>query len=276
LLSCQKKARASGLSFGATTPAVSPGIAGRHAREKAAAGRRLEEALVALVDDHRAGVLAIADVVQSHEFLQAPGAELLLEAGAQVRDKVSGRGVAVDVVDIDFTAVFSFQRRAEAERPVTPRQFAIERPVRHAGNAIAGGDLGRGAASAAAKRLGILRAQPRIGQARTGAVGPCAVERELGTVPAGFRGILEHRTAAGVRQHDDLVFGVNVEGRQIGADMRAHESLDAGFIVVAAGGLQVEVESGRGRGAGTIGQFTQRRSLEALAIGGVEYSGPQI
>src|SRR5688500_18055520 len=71
---------------------------GRQPRGPGAPGRRLEEARIALVDDHRAGVTALEHVVDAPEAGQLPRANAGHVAEVRTGGRMTRRGVRVRIV----------------------------------------------------------------------------------------------------------------------------------------------------------------------------------
>src|SRR5438309_3972895 len=75
--------------------------------------RGLEVAKVGLVHDHRAGIAAVADVVQPHELGEAQARALLHQAGGQVPDRERVGEIAVRIVYRNAGAVEHFEAGME-------------------------------------------------------------------------------------------------------------------------------------------------------------------
>src|SRR5688572_32346887 len=69
------------------------------AERRAARRSGLVEAPVALVDDHRAGVGTVGEVIQAYELAHPPAGTLLHEAGDEVENRVALGKLRVLVVD---------------------------------------------------------------------------------------------------------------------------------------------------------------------------------
>jgi len=95
--------------------------------------RRLEVALVGLVDDDRAGVAAIACIVQPQQLADLPGAGGLLPPGAQVQHRRRRRRIVVRIIDEQPARVHQLERgkpllaahvaRVREERAALTRQL---------------------------------------------------------------------------------------------------------------------------------------------------------
>src|ERR1700704_5027532 len=71
------------------------------ANSHVAARRRLVEAAVGLVDDHRADVVAVGQIVDARELGDAPAAPLLHQPGHQVKGRISIGELGIGIVDRD-------------------------------------------------------------------------------------------------------------------------------------------------------------------------------
>ena len=61
------------------------------AEQQFAAGAGLKEAAIAIVDDHRARMLAVGQVVQANKLTKCPITPILLELNDQIQQGVSAR-----------------------------------------------------------------------------------------------------------------------------------------------------------------------------------------
>src|SRR6185295_5824342 len=94
-----------------------------------AAGRRLEVAGIAFVDDDRASVTAVEDVVDARVRGPVDAAGPREPADVGVDEAEAGGGIRVDVVDVDLAQGAELDAGAPAERR-RPRERTVERGLR--------------------------------------------------------------------------------------------------------------------------------------------------
>src|SRR5690348_16231732 len=102
-----------------------------HAGAEVAPRRGLEVAEVGLVDDDRADVVAVADVVDARELAEAPAAAPLLESGCEVPDGERIGEVRIRVVHRNARAVQRLEARVVRRAAVS--ELTIELVLSDAG-----------------------------------------------------------------------------------------------------------------------------------------------
>ena len=185
--------------------------------------------------------------------------------------RVTLRGIGVAVVHRDGAD----QPRLERARPAavvrTPFQFHERIAVRHAGNAVAGGDDAGFVLRDECEAFDETRVDPACGDGIAPMRAEIAGRAEFDAFPAGGAGIGETRAPAAIERGHDLVFAIHPVQRHLDPPRGIGGSpAQAQLVGVVARRFEIAIESGRA--IGPIRHFVQGRRLETAAIARIRFS----